>query len=133
VRLRPLRLPFACINIGTGNTDVTGYAVSVGHSVWLSDDTAETWNRARTNTGGNYNELRCWCVSTHADRPGEVLSGTDVGVYRWDPAAKRWNYVPSPMDGMHILQIEHHPGDADFIVADTRPAAVYISGDGGIS
>jgi len=113
--------------------DVTAYAASVGHSVWFSDDTGETWNRAHTNTGGVYNESRCWCVSTHADRPGEVLSGTDIGVYRWDLAASRWNYIPSPMDGMHILQIEQHPDDADFIVAGTRPAAIYISEDGGIS
>jgi len=107
------------------------YAASVGHSVWFSYDTGETWNRAHTNTGGIYNESRCWCLSTHADRPGEVLSGTDIGVYRWDPAAARWNYVASPMDGMHILQIVQHPHDADLIVAGTRPAAIYISEDGG--
>jgi hypothetical protein len=28
------------------------YAASVGHSVWFSHDTGETWNRANTNTGG---------------------------------------------------------------------------------
>ncbi len=107
------------------------YAASVGHSVWFSHDTGETWNRANTNTGGIYNESRCWCVSTHADRPGEVLAGTDIGVYRWDPSAERWNYVPSPMDGMHILQIGQHPHDANLIVAGTRPAAIFISEDGG--
>lgn len=113
--------------------DTVTYAASIGHSVWFSYDTGETWNRANTNTGGIYNESRCWCVSTHADRPGEVLSGTDLGVYRWDPAAERWNYVPSPMDGMHIQQIGQHPHDADFIVAGTRPAAIFISEDAGQS
>jgi photosystem II stability/assembly factor-like uncharacterized protein len=60
-----------------------------------------------------------------------VLAGTDIGVYRWDPSAERWNYVPSPMDGMHILQIGQHPHDANLIVAGTRPAAIFISEDGG--
>ena len=113
--------------------DTVTYAASIGHSVWFSYDTGETWNRGNTNTGGIYNESRCWCVSTHANRPGEDLSGTDLGVYRWDPTAERWNYVPSPMDGMHIQQIGQHPHDADFIAAGTRPAAIFISEDAGQS
>lgn len=60
-----------------------------------------------------------------------MLAGTDIGVYRWDPSAERWNYVPSPMDGMHILQIGQHSHDANLIVAGTRPAAIFISEDGG--
>lgn len=111
--------------------DVVAYAASVGHSVWFSYDTGETWNRANTNTGGIYNESRCWSLSTHAARPGEVLSGTDLGVYRWDPHDYRWNHVPSPMDGFHILQIDQHLEDPDFIVAGTRPASVFISENGG--
>jgi hypothetical protein len=35
------------------------------------------------------------------------------------------------MDGMHILQIGQHPHDANLIVAGTRPAAIFISLDGG--
>lgn len=111
--------------------DVVAYAASVGHSVWFSYDVGESWNRAHTNTGGIYNESRCWSLCTHVTRPGEVLSGTDLGVYRWDPLAARWNHIPSPMDGFHILQIEQHPEDPDFIVAGTRPASVFISEDGG--
>jgi hypothetical protein len=37
------------------------------------------------------------------------------------------------MDGMHIQQIGQHPNDADFIVAGTRPAAIFISDDAGQS
>ena len=80
--------------------EVTAYAASVGHSVWFSHDVGETWNRAWTPTGGIYNESRCWCLATHPDRPGEVLSGTDQGVYRWrpDPGAEpdggSWVYLP---------------------------------------
>ena len=112
---------------------VTAYAASVGHSVWFSHDLGETWNRANTNTGGIYNESRCWCVSVHPDRAGEVLSGTDQGVYRWDPAAKRWNYIVSPMDQMHILQMAQAPHDPDIVFAGTRPAEIFRSLDGGRS
>lgn len=113
--------------------DITAYAASVGHSVWFSHDVGESWNRAHTTNGGIYNESRCWCVSTHPDRPGEVLSGTDQGVFRWNPRAERWFYLPSPMDDMHILQIAQSPDNPDVIFAGTRPAALFRSTDGGRS
>jgi photosystem II stability/assembly factor-like uncharacterized protein len=112
---------------------VAAYAASVGHSVWFSYDVGESWNRAHTNRGGIYNESRCWCVSTHPARPGEVLSGTDQGVYRWDPKSECWNYLPSPMDGLHILQLAQAPHDPDLIVAGTRPAETFVSENGGRS
>ena len=111
--------------------DVTAYAASVGHSTWFSHDLGESWNRAHTTSGGIYNESRCWCLSVHPDRSGEVLSGTDLGVYRWDQAAGRWNHIPSPMDGLHILQLAQAPHDADIIFAGTRPAEIFRSLDGG--
>ncbi len=111
--------------------NITAYAASVGHSVWFSHDLGESWNRAPTPTGGIYNESRCWCVCTHPERPGQVLSGTDQGVYRWEPAEERWNHVPSPMDGLHILQIAQAPHDPDLIYAGTRPAHLFRSPDGG--
>ena len=112
---------------------IAAYAASVGHSVWFSYDMGESWNRANTHTGGIYNESRCWCVSTHPDRPGEVLSGTDQGVYRWRHEDQRWTHLSSPMDGMHILQIAQAPHDPDVIYAGTRPAEVYRSRDGGMT
>ncbi len=107
------------------------YAASVGHSVWFSRDLADSWQRANTHMGGIYNETRCWCLSVHPDRPGEILSGTDDGVYRWVELRKRWEYVPSPMDGLHILKIAQAPHDADLIIAGTRPAELFRSRDNG--
>ena len=113
--------------------NVVTYAASVGHSVWFSRDLGESWNRADTTDGGIYNESRCWCVATHPARPEEVLAGTDLGVHRWNPGAARWIHLPSPMDGLHILQMARHPDDPDFVVAGTRPAAVHVSEDGGLT
>ena len=107
------------------------YAASVGHSGWFSRDLGESWQRANTHSGGVYNESRTWCLSVHPDRPGEVLAGTDDGVYRWVETEKRWNYVPSPMDGLHILKIAQSPHDPDFIIAGTRPAEMFRSRDNG--
>ena len=106
------------------------YAASIGHSVWFSRDLGESWARAHTNRGGIYNESRCWSISLHPDRPGEVLAGTDQGVYRWDPRAGRWNHLPSLLDNLQILQLAQHPADPDFIIAGTRPAALFRSVDG---
>src|SRR3954462_3005477 len=101
---------------------VTAYAASIGHSVWFSHDLGESWARAHTPTGGFYNESRCWSLSVHPDRPGEVIAGTDLGIYRWTAGSKRWTHVPSPMDGLHIHQLAQAPHDPDVIFAGTRPA-----------
>lgn len=110
---------------------ITAYAASIGHSVWFSHDRGENWLRKPTPTGGMYNECRCWCVETHPDRPGEVLAGTDQGLYRWTPAEDRFRHIPSPLDNLQIMQLAQAPHDPDIIVAGTRPADIYLSRDGG--
>ncbi len=111
--------------------NVAAYAASVGHSVWFSHDRGEHWARAHTTHGGIYNESRCWSIATHPHRPGEPIAGTDEGLFRWNAAAARWEHVPSPMDGEHILQLAWAPHDPDTIFAGTRPAHVYRTTDGG--
>ncbi len=70
----------------------TAYAATM-QSVWFSQDEGESWVRPLTPTCGIYNESRCWAVSTHPERLGEVLAGTDQGLYRWRPLDLRWNYL----------------------------------------
>ena len=106
------------------------YAATM-QSVWFSEDEGVSWNRLLTPTGGFYNEARCWAVHTHPDRPGEVLAGTDQGLYRFSEDTGRFDYIPSPMDGLHILQIAQAPGDPDFIVCGTRPGEIFLSEDNG--
>lgn len=108
------------------------YAATM-QAVWFSHDEGNSWNRLPTPTGGFYNEARCWSVATHASRPGEVLAGTDQGLYRYSESAERFDYIPSPMDDLHILRIEQHPSDPDFIVCGTRPAEIFVSEDNGSS
>lgn len=108
------------------------YAATM-QAVWFSHDDGVSWNRLLTPTGGVYNEARCWAVAVHPRRPGELLAGTDQGLYRYRPAAERFEHVPSPMDALQILRIAQHPTDPDFIVCGTRPGEVFLSEDAGTS
>ena len=110
--------------------EYTAYAATM-QAVWFSHDQGENWNRLLTPTGGFYNEARCWSVATHPQRPGELLAGTDQGLYRYTEQSKRFDYIPSPMDDLHILQIECDPTDPNFIVCGTRPGEIFISEDDG--
>ena len=100
-------------------------------AVWFSDDQGETWLRPNTQKGGFYNEAHAWCCVAHPSRPGEVWTGTDVGIYRWLPAEGRWDHVPSPLDGFHVQQLAFDPRDPSVVYAGTRPAQVWQSRDGG--
>ena len=108
------------------------YAATM-QSVWFSHDEGVSWRRLLTPTGGMYNEARCWAVATHPDRPGELLAGTDQGLYRYTADSDRFDYIPSPMDDLHILQIAQDPRDPNVIVCGTRPAEIFISEDNGES
>ena len=108
------------------------YAATM-QSVWFSEDEGGSWNRLLTPTGGFYNEARSWAVNAHPDRPGELLAGTDQGLYRYTETGKRFDHVPSPMENLHILKIAQDPRDPGFIVCGTRPAEVFISGDDGVN
>ena len=56
---------------------------TAGMSVWFSRDNGETWIRPYIESG-LYLEARVWALSAHPQRPGEVLAGTDSGLYRWN-------------------------------------------------
>ena len=108
------------------------YAATM-QSVWFSEDEGVSWSRLLTPTQGLYNEARVWAVHTHPDRPGEVLAGTDQGLYRYTEETGRFDYIPSPMDNLHILQIDRHPDDANFIICGTRPGEIFLSHDDGVT
>ncbi|MEY4862651.1 MAG: hypothetical protein RLZ51_746, partial [Pseudomonadota bacterium] len=70
---------------------------TAGMSVWFSRDLGETWERPYSESG-LYLEARVWALSTHPDVPGEVLAGTDSGLYRWRESERRWTHLPGPLD-----------------------------------
>ena len=105
---------------------------TAGTSVWFSRDLGETWERPYSESG-LYLESRVWALSAHPARSGEVLAGTDSGVYRWSEASKNWIHLPSPFDTLCTWALARDPRDPNVIVAGTHPAALYRSNDGGKS
>jgi hypothetical protein len=105
------------------------YIGTAGLSVWYSDDLGETLERF-WGTSGMYSETRVWALSSHPDRPGELLAGTDSGIYRLDIASGTWTHLPSPMDTLCIWSVARSPHDPDLILAGTRPPAIFRSADG---
>ena len=98
---------------------------------WLRDDEGQHWIRLLTPTGDFDNEARCRAVRVHPDRPGEVLAGTDQGLYRNREESGRFDPIPSPMDSPQVLQIAQDPREPDFIVRGTRPGVAFIFEDNG--
>ena len=105
---------------------------TAGTSVWFSRDLGETWERPYSESG-LYLESRVWALSAHPERPGEVLAGTDSGVYRWSEAARLWTHLPAPFDKDCTWALAQDPHDPDVIIAGTHPAALYRSDDAGLS
>lgn len=101
-----------------------------GMSVWFSRDLGETWTRPYIESG-LYLECRVWSMTAHPKRPGEVLVGTDMGIYRWREREKHWTHLPSPLDQMHVWSLVQAPDDPDYLVAGTHPAGMFWSSDGG--
>jgi len=105
---------------------------TAGMSVWFSRDNGETWIRPYIESG-LYLEARVWALSAHPQRPGEVLAGTDSGLYRWNETAQKWTHLPSVLDDYDIWSMAQAPDDPDTIVVGTQPANIFISTDGGKS
>ncbi len=108
------------------------YVGTIGMSVWFTEDLGETWARPNSEHG-MHNESRIWGLAAHPDRPDNVLAATDHGLNRWSEAAKRWQHLPSPMDGLNVWSIQHAPDDPDLLIAGVCPGGFFRSEDGGKS
>lgn len=106
------------------------YIATGGMSTWYSNDRGETLDRHWGNSG-LYSESRVWALSWHPAAPGELLAGTDSGVYRLDRASNKWTHLPSPLDTLPIWSFARDPKDPDWILAGTQPAEIYRSQDRG--
>ena len=106
------------------------YIATGGMSTWYSNDSGQTFER-HWSPSGLYSESRVWALSSHPAAPGEVLAGTDSGVYRLDRATNKWTHLPSVLDKLHVWSFARDPKNPDLILAGTRPAEIYRSEDRG--
>jgi photosystem II stability/assembly factor-like uncharacterized protein len=105
---------------------VVGTATTIA---WTSEDQGESWTKLGK---GIYPATPVWAISSHPDRPGHFLAGTDTGIQRWDGTQDGWSPVLSDFSDMPVWAIAHSPSDPDVIFAGTRrSAAIYRSTDGG--
>lgn len=110
--------------------DVDVYVGTAGMSVWFSRDRGASWNRPYSESG-LYLEARVWALSAHPARPGQVLAGTDAGVFRWDPGRAHWDHLPSDLDALSVWALAQDPADPDVLLAGTQPAGLWRSEDAG--
>ncbi len=108
------------------------YVATNGLSVWSSNDLGETIGRMPSGAG-MYSGSHVWALATHPKLPGQLLAGTDSGIYRLDQKQGQWSHLPSPMDDGLVTAIAFDPDDPDVILAGTQPAALYRSEDAGRS
>ena len=112
--------------------DLTLCVGTAGMSVWFSRDLGETWERPYSESG-LYLESRVWALSSHPAKPGEVLAGTDSGIYRWRESEAKWTHLPGPLDQLCTWSLARQRGNPDVIVAGTQPAGLFRSDDAGHS
>jgi photosystem II stability/assembly factor-like uncharacterized protein len=80
-----------------------------------------------------YSGSQVWALAPRT-ATGELLAGTNSGVYSLDRAGTRWTHMTSPMDHAALVTaIAVSPHDPNVILAGTQPAALYRSEDGGKS
>lgn len=110
----------------------SAYAATM-QGMWFSHDDGQNWARLLTPTGGMYNETHCFSIAEDPRGNGDFLAGTGQGLYRYRKDSNHFEYIPSPMDSLQILQVAIHPNNADYIVCGTRPGEIFISEDGGLN
>jgi photosystem II stability/assembly factor-like uncharacterized protein len=107
------------------------YIATNGLSIWYSDNLGEELIRTQTSKG-MYSGTQVWGLACHPSNTGEVLCGTEAGLFRFDPAGGMWSRVPSPMDQKRLVTaIAYSPHDPRVVLAGTQTANLYRSDDAG--
>jgi len=106
------------------------YVGTAGTAVWMSEDLGNTWVRPRSHFG-LYIESGAWALSEHPAKPGQVLAGTDTGLYEWHHADAHWTHLPSAMNATKsIWAIAREASNPEIMLAGTRPGKVFKTEDG---
>src|SRR5262245_25014103 len=86
--------------------EVNAYAGTGGHSAWFSSDGGETWVHPNSHSG-MYLEARVWSIASHPATPERLFAGTDMGIFQWNEETARWVHLPSPMQDVWAVAIDH--------------------------
>ncbi|MDQ6673674.1 MAG: hypothetical protein M3069_23515 [Chloroflexota bacterium] len=102
---------------------------TIGMSVWSSEDRGETFER-RFNAG-LYGECRVFSLASQPAGGSRLFAGTDEGLYVRHPHDQSWEHIPSALDELPIWSLAQSPHDVKVMLAGTRPAMLFRSGDAG--
>jgi photosystem II stability/assembly factor-like uncharacterized protein len=109
------------------------YIATNGLSVWYSDNLGEELQRTQT-ARGMYSGTQVWGLACHPANTGEVLCGTELGLFCFRPGDNKWSHIPSAMDQKRLVTaIAYSPHDPRIVLAGTQTANLYRSEDGGHS
>jgi photosystem II stability/assembly factor-like uncharacterized protein len=109
------------------------YIATNGLSVWYSDNLGEELQRTQT-ARGMYSGTQVWGLACHPANTGEVLCGTELGLFCFRPSDDKWSRIPSAMDQKRLVTaVAYSPHDPRVVLAGTQTANLYRSEDGGHS
>ncbi len=107
------------------------YIATNGLSVWYSDNLGDELHRTHTDAG-IYSGRQIWGLAVHPSNNGDVLCGTDRGLYAYDAQARRWTHRASLLDNKQMVTaLAFSPHDHRVVLAGTQTANIYRSEDGG--
>jgi photosystem II stability/assembly factor-like uncharacterized protein len=65
---------------------------------------------------------------------GDVgLAGTTDRIFRTEDLGQSWQPASEGLSDLHVRWLDHHPGVPGLAVAGTEPAAIFVSGDSGVT
>jgi photosystem II stability/assembly factor-like uncharacterized protein len=109
------------------------YIATNGLSVWYSDNLGDELHRTHT-AAGIYSGRQIWGLAAHPSNNGDMLCGTDCGLYAFDAKTGRWAHRPSQLDDSQMITaLAFSPHDHRVVLAGTQSAKLYRSEDGGHS
>ncbi|MCL4294450.1 MAG: hypothetical protein KJ077_01915 [Anaerolineae bacterium] len=94
--------------------------------VYGSRDGGETWQELAPSLGSPMAQVLL-------NRAGELLLGTQAGLFRWQPATRNWLALPTgfPSEGVQALALD--PANLQVLYAGTLADGLYRSDDAGQS
>lgn len=94
--------------------------------VYGSRDGGETWQDLAPSLGRPL-------ARTLLNRAGELLLGTQTGLFRWQPATRSWLAMPTDFPSVGVQALALNPANPQVLYAGTLADGLYRSADAGQS